>query len=205
LPSGLNADVQSELLSALDNVFLKGKLGALDKASKTRTFIVQSAFSQTSNPACAGDDRTCAPNAPIGWTPVSLYEGTSSNAPPNCAGVDLFDANQGLVAPPATCSSPGATPALPPISWQVAARGCSVESSTGTCAEGSTCVARTRAPFVASACIWRAGDLPCPAAFANHHLYYQGFQDTRVLPTSCEQAPSGDAFPQSPVSVCCAQ
>lgn len=110
----------------------------------------------------------------------------------NCSG--FFTAIDGYYAadPPAVVSGAcGADPSsvTPPAEFSTRTTLCvatPIEIGDG-CSTGEVCAAVPDAPFEAPACIWIAGDVPCPAgsAFEARTLLHQDIADTRGC-TACE-------------------
>jgi hypothetical protein len=75
--------------------------------------------------------------------------------------------------------APAQNPVLAPVTWTQQARGCDLPSAAGSCAAGSTCVKKPSAPFETKACVWQPGEQDCPAAFADKHVYFTSYTDSR--------------------------
>jgi len=92
-----------------------------------------------------------------------------------------------------TCKAvqaPTQPPAAP--SWGVTLQACGTLSpSTTGCAVG-ICVPPPAAPYLTSACVFKAGDQQCPGApYTKRVLAYGGYDDTRSCSTCACGAPSG--------------
>lgn len=88
------------------------------------------------------------------------------------------------------CAPGTATATRPPATWGRAARLCTAASGAAGCASGQVCV-----PRVASApraCVVRAGDVACPAAYSVKQVFYGALDDTRACSTcSCTVRATG--------------
>ncbi len=83
-----------------------------------------------------------------------------------------------------SCTPSGGVPTTPSAAWSTSVKVC--ESSgflQGGCGAGSVCAAKPQGPFVGSVCVYSAGDVACPGGFANKHLSYGTFNDTRGCTT----------------------
>jgi hypothetical protein len=78
-----------------------------------------------------------------------------------------------------------------------------------------SCVTAPSTGFIAGLCIHHDGDMPCPAGFADRHVFYSGVDDQRgCTPCTCGLssvacptmggAATGSATPTGPVTYCCA-
>jgi hypothetical protein len=86
------------------------------------------------------------------------------------------------------------TTSVPMYSWQTTARGCdySGPNDTGGCTGGDLCIAKPSSPFGTVACIYQAGDVPCPQGpYTVKQTYYRSVADSRgCTPCTCG-APTG--------------
>ena len=71
-------------------------------------------------------------------------------------------------------------PKIDGATWSQSVDVCSSASAFAGCTSGHACVPRSPASFESSACIARAGDVPCPVGpYASRRVFYQGASDTR--------------------------
>ncbi len=70
-------------------------------------------------------------------------------------------------------------------SWSLQARACGGASFAGACPGGQVCAPATSL----NTCVYQAGNLTCPAGYANKQIFYDGFNDSRDCTTcSCGTA-----------------
>ncbi|HEY2511320.1 MAG TPA: hypothetical protein VGI39_10710 [Polyangiaceae bacterium] len=141
-------------------------------------------------------DSSCK-NACTG-TPVTVTPGGACVT--GCPGALTMRAS-----PPAatggTCTG-NASKSVPPLGWGHTARACApgTTDAPGGCGAGALCVARPPAPFAPALCVWRAGDLACPAGpYAVRSVYYAGANDTRDC-TACTCDASGQTCSAAQIS-----
>ena len=137
-----------------------------DVGAPTKAGVCPMSVSGYSQPACAG-------------VPVTTFLPFPS---PQCNPTSAYASLQTAPGPmkDGECSPPPVqNPVLAPVTWNVQARGCDLPSVAGACAGGSTCVKKPSVPFETKACIWQLGEQDCPAGFADKHLYFTSYTDTR--------------------------
>ena len=92
-----------------------------------------------------------------------------------------------------TCAVGGGVATVPNASWMNLGRGCGDPAAAGQGCNGTqVCLPKPDAPYESGVCISKLGDNACPpGAFAEKHLFYQEFTDTRGC-TGCSCGnPSG--------------
>ncbi|MCU0662414.1 MAG: hypothetical protein MUC50_08840, partial [Myxococcota bacterium] len=84
----------------------------------------------------------------------------------------------GLSVSSGSCE-PKAVVDVPPVEWGSSLLGCGGAQDAGGCSAGSSCLQRPIAPFAASLCVYRQGDVQCPAASAYREraVYATGVHD----------------------------
>ncbi|HMR76749.1 MAG TPA: hypothetical protein PKD61_16625 [Polyangiaceae bacterium] len=79
---------------------------------------------------------------------------------------------------------------MPTPTWTQETRICSgATPAAGSCAPGQTCLPQPGAPY--DVCVYRSGNMACPAGYTKKSTVYDGFADTRSCSTcSCGAASS---------------
>ncbi len=137
----------------------------------------------TTNPLSFGD-ATCAtvlgsfpqptPGQCQSITIPSMTAGVSAMAPTAVAGA---------------CTPSGGMAMLPPPNWQTVGRACGVLGEGKGCATTESCVPKPSTPFEAGLCVYTTGDMPCPQAFPQKHVFDDDVVDNRdCSPCSCGAA-----------------
>lgn len=93
-------------------------------------------------------------------------------------------------SPPAStggaCGASTVTVTRPPPAWQIAGLACWGGGFGGGCGANAACAPTAKAPFATSLCVFRSGDVACPAAFPQKHVFVNSVNDTRgCSPCSC--------------------
>jgi hypothetical protein len=109
----------------------------------------------------------------------------SSFPAPSCQPVDGHFASTGTTATGSgTCNGQRGPDNKPPPTFARTGLACSGAMAGGGCA-GGQCLPIPAAPLEGKLCIYRAGDLPCPAGYtANRRVYNQTITDGRTC-TAC--------------------
>ncbi|MFT3764820.1 MAG: hypothetical protein QM820_04785 [Minicystis sp.] len=82
-------------------------------------------------------------------------------------------------ATPGACTPLGGAKTVPAPKWQRAGLVCSGGGLGLGCGAGKFCTGKPAAPFVDGLCIWRSGDVACPASFPSKHGFTDSVVDTR--------------------------
>lgn len=138
---------------------------------------------------------------PVSCTPMPLeLDGTACGSqkgfatqPPagQCGSVSLPGGANSVkadapIASAGACTPAGGAATLPPPNWTAAALACAGGGLGAGCGNKSSCAAKSAAPFGASLCIYRVGDLACPAGFGDKHVYVNNVIDSRgCTPCTC--------------------
>jgi hypothetical protein len=136
---------------------------------------------------CATPQVSCTPGTLTftGDTACATAQGSAVQpAPGQCGGVVPPAGTKGYTAAAATavagqCAPSGGAKTLPPATWGRAGLACLGGGLGGGCAPGTFCSGTPVAPFVPALCIYRSGDVACPAGFADKHLFVDTVVDTR--------------------------
>jgi hypothetical protein len=124
-------------------------------------------------------------SAPADWS-GGCSPGSSIPAGLTCSGVPCVQSVtvDGPKALPAACVPAASGEATqPPVQWETGARECQL-ATAGQCLDGRTCVPDVPDDF--ALCIYRGGDVSCPAAYDDRHLVYRSAADTRgCAPCAC--------------------
>ncbi len=91
-----------------------------------------------------------------------------------------------------SCVASGGEATIADADWAVELRACAAPEATTVCGDERACVPSPGAPFASELCIYRPGDVACPAGdYAARFLRYGAYEDSREC-SECEcGAPSG--------------
>ena len=132
---------------------------------------------------------------------ITLSLGVCANVPGGCLG----QAVSGVPIAMGGSCAPAPLAVVPPSSWRVSARACASAGPVekGTCEGAQLCVPLPGAPMAPRPCIFRAGDVACPAAdFTAKHVVYAAADDTRRC-TPCTCGPPAGAVCNATVARGC--
>jgi len=152
-------------------------------------------------PAMCSQCTCAAPNVNCVLSPIAFGDATCGAAyniefPANagqCMGISVPAMTMGASAdapmafPSGACTASNVTVTRPPPSWQNVGRTCSaVAEGKGCPSSGASCVPKPQAPFASGLCVYRSGNLPCPAGFSQKHVFDDGVNDNRdCSPCQC--------------------
>lgn len=78
------------------------------------------------------------------------------------------------------CSPQVVTDTVMPAEWGATLTACGGTFDATGCEQGALCVRMPAEPFASEVCIWREGDVDCPAgSYVDRSVYYTDFSDTR--------------------------
>ncbi|HRI69262.1 MAG TPA: hypothetical protein PK156_33760 [Polyangium sp.] len=141
----------------------------------------------------------------------------------NCYSMSYFPSQTGcngpcavsLTAAAATvtggaCAPGGGMPTKPQQTWAILGKACGESSIGGGCGAGKVCQPKPTLPYLPGLCIYKTGDVACPAMdFTDKHVFYDSVDDTRGCTGCACGAPSGsnctaklDVYGDSFSSVC---
>lgn len=91
------------------------------------------------------------------------------------------------------CAAVSGAPTVPNASWMNLGRGCGDPVAFGQGCNGTqVCLPRPEPPYESGVCISMAGDHDCPpGAFAEKHVFFEDFTDTRACTPCACGAPTG--------------
>lgn len=153
----------------------------------------------TATPALCSACTCGAPSGQCSLQPLSLEsDGCAASVgfvtqplPGACLPIAPPDTTKAMRAsPPAyaggVCGASNVTVTRPPAAWQSAGLACSGGGIGGGCGAKASCAPAAKAPFATSLCVFRSGDIACPATFPQKHTFVNSVDDTRgCSPCAC--------------------
>jgi hypothetical protein len=93
------------------------------------------------------------------------------------------------------CPPSAQSPAIAPVGWSTTARACETAAAlTSNGCDGSDVCAPAAPPgFAPRMCMYKGGDVACPATYAARSVFYAGAVDTRACSACACAPPSGGA------------